>query len=231
MRGVKGARGSNVAERHPAWISRVRARARNSRGAALIEAAILTPIFFTLVFGVMEIGLAMNDYLALSSSVKAGARMASATGNEPKADLYTMLNIARESSAIDRDDIVRIVIYKPQGFGEGPSDTCKSGTPQPGECNVLVADDLRKAEVQVKEETEALAEGRAPDPSKIFYGCKISSPDRHWCPTSRKVTQAGTGPEYVGVWVRVEHKWVTKMFGTAKTMEDQSVIRLEPRVS
>lgn len=32
--------------RHPAWISRVRARARDNRGVALIEAAIFTPVFF-----------------------------------------------------------------------------------------------------------------------------------------------------------------------------------------
>lgn len=224
--------------RHPAWISRVRARARDNRGVAVIEAAIFTPVFFALIFGVMEIGMAMNSSLALASSVKAGARLASATGNEPRADLYTMLNIARESSAINRGDIVRIVIYKPAGFGDGPSDLCKEGSPQLGECNVYNADDLRKAEVQVKEETDALAATppRSVDSSKVFFGCKKGSPpyqqvliDNSWCPTERKVTMLGTGPEYVGVWMRIEHKWVTKMFGNAKTLESQSIIRLEPR--
>lgn len=225
--------------RHPAWISRVRARTRDSRGAALIEAAIFTPVFFLLVFGVMEIGLAMNDSLAVSSSVKAGARMASATGNEPRADLYTMLNIARESTAINRGDIVRIVIYRPQGFGDGPTESCKAGTPKAwtqgdpsGACNVYTSADLRTAEVQVREETEAAAAGRPVNPAKIWFGCTKpgQSLDRHWCPIDRKVTQKGTGPEYVGVWVRIEHKWVTKIFGNSRTMEDQSVIRLEPRL-
>lgn len=222
--------------RHPAWISRLRARARDNRGVAVIEAAIFTPVFFALIFGVMEIGMAMNDSLALSSSVKAGARLASATGNEKRADLYTMLNIARESSAIDRDDIKRIVIYQPAGFGEGPSDTCKDGNPVSGVCNVYDAEDLRLAEVQVKEETDALAESRAPYLSEISFGCTKGPPsdqetlnDNYWCPKTRKVTQLDDGPEYVGVWMRVEHKWITKMFGTAKTLESQSIIRLEPR--
>lgn len=196
----------------------------------MIEAAIFTPVFFALIFGVMEIGLAMNDSLAVSSSVKAGARLASASGNDTRADLYTMLNIARESSAIDRDDIVRIVIYKPSGFGEGPNDDCKGGTSQKDVCNAYDADDLRKAEEQVAEETAAAAVPRPVDPSKVWYGCIDStSLDWDYCPTDRKVTQGGSGPEYVGVWMRIEHKWVTKMFGNAKTLEAQSIVRLEPR--
>lgn len=217
--------------RHPAWISRVRARAQDNRGVALIEAAIFTPVFFALIFGVMEIGLAMNDSLAVSSTVKAGARMASASGNDQKADLYTVLNIARESAAIDRPTIQQIVIYKPAGFGDGPTPECKSGIPQAGVCNVYDYDDLRVAEVQVKEETRALAAGETPDASKMVFGCKPTSPDRHWCPTDRKVTQPIGGPDYVGVYMRVDHEWVTKLFGSVKTLENQSIIRLEPRSS
>ncbi len=230
-RTVERKRGTGTEIRHPAWISRVRARARDNRGVALIEAAIFTPVFFVLIFGVMEIGLAMNDSLALSSSVKAGARMASASGNDQKADLYTVLNIARESSAISRPTIQQIVIYKPGAFGEEPTDGCKNGTPQPGICNVYDYDDLRVAEVQVKEETRALAAGETPDASKMIFGCKPTSPDRYWCPTDRRVTQPTPGPDYVGVYMRVEHKWVTKLFGSVKTLENQSIIRLEPRSS
>ena len=233
--------------RHPAWISRVRARARDNRGVAMIEAAIFTPVFFAMIFGIMEIGLAMNDSLALANSVKAGSRMASATGNEPKADLYTLLNIARESGAIKRGDIKRIVIYRPKKFGDPPSDQCKAGVPQAWKkgdplgadaCNVYYAQDLKNAEIQVTAETAALANGTSVDKSDIFFGCKKGAPpnqdllvDNAWCPTERKVTQPLGGPDYVGVWMRIEHRWVTKMFGNARTFEEQSIIRLEPRSS
>lgn len=224
--------------RHPAWISRVRARARDNRGVALIEAAIFAPVFFALIFGVMEIGLAMNDSLAVSSSVKAGARMASASGNDKKADLYTVLNIARESAAIGRDDVDLVVIYKPATFGKGPSDSCKAGNPQPGVCNVYTAADLRNAEIQVKEETDAVAGSRAIDPTKVFFGCEKGTPphtqtlkDNYWCPLDRTVKLTGLGPDFVGVYMRVDHKWVTKMFGNSTKLESQSIIRLEPRSS
>ncbi|MBX3314791.1 MAG: pilus assembly protein [Actinobacteria bacterium] len=198
-------------------------------GVAIVEATFVFIIFFTLVVAVFEGGLYMKDDLAVSSSVRAGARAASAVANENRADLYTIVNLSREATALSRNDIVRIVIYKPSGFGEAPSATCKAGTPVTGVCNVYTAANMTQAEVQVKEEAAALAEGRAPDPSKIVFGCLVDSPDRYWCPDDRKVSQTGTGPDYVGVWMRVEHKWVTKIFGNAKTIEDHSVVRIEPR--
>ena len=62
------------------------------------------------------------------------------------------------------------------------------------------------------------------------FGCLTTqSLYRYWCPTVRNVTLSGTGSDYVGVWMKIEHPWLTKMFGTTKTLTDSSVIRLEPR--
>lgn len=198
---------------------------------AILEAAFVTPVFFILIFGIMEVGLAMNDSLALASSVRAGSRVASASGNDLRADMYVVLKVARESAALNRNNIDYIVVYKPGSFGQEPSTLCKGGAPQP-DCNVYRGVDMVAAEVQVTEETAALAESRPVDQSKVTYGCtKPNSPDRHWCPTSRKVTQQTTGPDYVGVWMKVQHPWVTKMFGNSVSLTDSSVIRLEPRQS
>lgn len=188
----------------------------------------MTPVFFILIFGILEMGLAMNDSLAVASSVRAGSRLASTAGNDVKADLYTVLGTGREASAIRRSSIVRVVVYKPSGFGQGPSATCKAGTPVTGVCNVYLPADFTKAAVQVQEETDALAQNRAVDPAKISFGCKATSPDRYWCPNTRKVTRTGTGPEYVGVWMEMNHALVSGV-GTY-TIRDQSVIRLEPRI-
>jgi hypothetical protein len=205
------------------------ARVVRQAGATIMEAAVVSLAFFVLVLGVIEIGLAMNDSLALASSVRAGARAASVQGNDVKADLFTMNNIAKESSALKPSDIVRIVVYKPTGFGQKPTTECMNGTPVADVCNVYTGADLAVARAQVIEEAAAAAQNRSPDPTKIIFGCKTSSPDRFWCPDTRKVSITGAGPDYVGVWIRIEHKWVTQFFGSAKTLEDQSVIRLEPR--
>lgn len=199
---------------------------------AIVEAAFVTPVFFILIFGILEVGLAMNDYLALSSTVRAGSRAASASGNDHKSDLYVILGMSRESSAINRNQIKDIVIYRSDTFGEGLPPACfnndeDEAVPVAGECNVYSQAHFALAEIQVAEETEARAENRAVDPSKITFGCGVTAPDRFWCPTDRKVTLSAPGPEYVGVWMRIDHPTVTGV-GT-QTFTDSSVIRLEPR--
>lgn len=179
-----------------------------SRGAALIEAAFITPVFMMMVLGIMEVGLAMNDDLALAHTVRAGTRVASASGNDVYADYGIIQAIARESSALPRSQIKYIVVYKANGYGSEPSDSCKAGTAS-STCNVYT--------------TAAFSV------PKSRWGCKAAeSLDRYWCPSTRIVARA-QGPDYVGVWMKVEHHWVTNMFGTVATLTDQSVIRMEPR--
>ena len=181
-----------------------------SRGAVLVEAAFITPLFFLLVLGIIEFSLAMNDDLALAHSVRAGSRVASASGNDVYADYGILQAIKRESAALGEDKIERIVVYEATGPGEGPTDTCKGGTPS-SICNVYDAADLTL--------------------DKDKFGCReVEELDKYWCPTDRKVSLAAGGTDYVGVWMQVRHPYVTRMFGRAVTLTDQSVIRLEPRV-
>lgn len=236
--------------RHPAWISRWRARARQSKGIALLEAAFATPIFMMLVLGVAEGGLFMKDYLAVANAARAGARSASAAGADAEADLYTLLDVVKEISGIPQSQIDYIVIYKATGFGAGPTDDsgpgtgCLSGVPVTGKCNVYRPADFAKAradadERAAQETAEEAGTPRTLDESKLWFGCRTTGPnankslDRYWCPKDRKVARSDNnrqGPDYVGVWIKARHSWVTKMFGSNKTITDQSVIQIEPRV-
>ena len=47
---------------------------RNRRGAALVEFAIVAILLFTLVFGMIDFGLALHDYLALNQVAREAAR-------------------------------------------------------------------------------------------------------------------------------------------------------------
>lgn len=185
-----------------------------SRGAALIEAAFVTPVFMLLVLGVMEIGLVMNDDLALAHTVRAGTRVASASGNDIYADYGIIKAVVRESSALPREQIKLIVVYRATRYGEEPSASCKAGMSQTlsssgTACNVYTPASF--------------------DIPKSRWGClDAESLDRYWCPDDRVVARTA-GPDYVGVWMKVEHEWITKMFGSVATLTDQSVIRLEPR--
>jgi hypothetical protein len=181
-----------------------------SFGAAIVEAAFITPVFMLMVLGIMEVGLAMNDDLALAHVVRAGTRVASASGNDLYADYGIIQAVEQESSALPRDRIELIVIYKATRYGEEPSAACKAGTSQPSVCNVYTPTAFNTV--------------------KSRWGCQTAEAlDKYWCPTTRVVSRTA-GPDYVGVWLKIEHQWVTGMFGDTVQLTDQSVIRLEPRV-
>jgi len=233
-------------DRHHPWIHRIRAKARSNRGVAIVEAAFITPVFFALILGIMEGGLYMKDYLSLSNAVRAGARSASAAGADGEADLYTIFDISNEAAALGGNQIQYIVIYKASGPGAGPEDasgSCRGGTSVTNVCNVYYPADIAKAIAQVKElsaQAAAVAAGqtRTLNSDKIWFGCLTTgphanaSPDRYWCPGTRADARSSnnrSGPDYVGVWMKVNHGWVTKMFGNISTMTDQSVVQIEPR--
>lgn len=190
-----------------------RARRRDDRGAVIVEAAVIAPIFFLLLFAILEFGIAMRSYLALSNAVRDGAREAAVEANEGDAD-YNAVNLISSAGAVIPDgNIDRIVVYHADGPDGEPSAGCKAGTPSAvhgQECNVYGAGDF----------------GR----DIADFGCDplVPSPDRFWCPADREVSRAGP-PDWVGVWIQIQHPWVTGLFGSDLTMTDNMVMRIEPR--
>jgi hypothetical protein len=165
-----------------------------------------------LVLGIAEIGLAMNDYLAVSNAVRSGSREASTTGADTYSDWFVLKAVQKDASALSPSKITRIVIYKATGFGQAPTSACQAGTATSGVCNVYSASDMTRP--------------------KTDFGCLTSKNlDRYWCPTSRKITLTGSGSDYIGVWMQYQHPWLTKMFGSTKTLADGAITRLEPRTS
>ena len=51
-----------------------RPRGRGERGAVAVEAALVTPILFLLVLGIIEMSLYMRDTISVTSSVRTGGR-------------------------------------------------------------------------------------------------------------------------------------------------------------
>jgi len=50
-------------------------RVRGERGAAVVEFAIIGPILFLLIFGLIDFGLIFNDFLAVRNGAQNGARL------------------------------------------------------------------------------------------------------------------------------------------------------------
>lgn len=58
-------------------------RARSDRGAALVEMAIMTPLLFLLIFGVIEFGWGFAQYLDVRHGTREGARLAAVNFADP----------------------------------------------------------------------------------------------------------------------------------------------------
>lgn len=198
-------------------ISRLRARRRRGeRGAALVEAAFITPVFALLIFGMLEFGLTFRDYLTVANVSRDGARAASAYGDSLYAD-YNIIQVARQSSKGFRpNEIQRLVIFDAGSVSGNifdtthPANACLTSTTGIADvCNVYDSVDL------------ALA--------KSFFGCKSTENlDRYWCPNTREVRASGP-PDYIGVYVEARHDFITGLFGPGMDLTDVLVMRIEPQ--
>lgn len=198
-------------------ISRIRRRRRHGdRGAALVEAAYITPVFALLIFGMLEFGLTFRDYLTVANVSRDSARAASAYGDSLYAD-YNIIQVARQSSKGFRpNEIQRLVVFNAGSVSGNildpghPAHACLTAAQGIADvCNVYDAPDI------------ALA--------KSYFGCQSTQDlDRFWCPNTRETSASGP-PDYVGVYVRARHDFITGLFGPGMDLTDTLVMRIEPQ--
>jgi len=56
---------------------------KKDSGASAIEFAIILPVLVMLIFGIVEFGIAFNNYLAITHAAREGARIAAVDLNNP----------------------------------------------------------------------------------------------------------------------------------------------------
>ena len=150
-------------------------RLAGDEGAALVEAAFITPVFLLLLFGVIEFGGAFRDYLTVSNAVDRGARQESIQGRPP-GRLGDPQSIKKAAGAFPLGDINYVVVWK----AKGPKDTCRpharrpagpwgpcSAAPSPGSCNRFTRPDVKSST----------------GPS---WTCFEPDPIQYWCPDAQR---------------------------------------------
>ena len=217
--------------------SRARRRAGGDRGAVVVEAAIVLPLLFMIVFGVLEIGSALKSYSGAANAVRAGGRMAT------------------EAAGIPDGEIEYIVIWHASSTGEQPPPGCRptalsspnstssgvtdGGNDAIGACNVY----HRPADPGGAFD---MATGEAAQVPNYYFGCTgptdplwSNKVDCLWPSKNRKTTITPRGeappagqtgqPDYVGVYIRAQHGYVTGVLGDDLTITDGSIYLLEPQ--
>lgn len=153
-----------------------------------------------------------RDYLTVANTTRSGARVASAAGKSSTADYLILQSVKSAVAALPTSSIDKIVVFRSNTTGT-MNPTCKTAfvnnTSSVLGCNVYTAADMNLTQA-------ALAS---------------SGKSAHWLPTTRVDSQSGTGSDYIGVWIKVNHPMVTKMFGSAFTLTDQTIMRIEPTIT
>ena len=185
-------------------------RRPGERGSVIVESALILPIFFLVIFGTLEFGLAFRTYLTLDNATRDAARFEATLGNAADADFQTVSQVVNDIANMHAGTLQKIIVFKGTGprstTASGSLSTCRSGSVV-GLCNTYV--------------------GSALTMSSTNFGCGAASPDRYWCPANRKVNLSDP-PDYVGVYVETLHAGVTGAFGRTRMFEDEVVMRIEP---
>jgi len=77
---------------------------KNEKGASAVEFALILPLLIMLVFGIVQFGIAFNNYITITHAAREGARIAAVDLNNP--DLKNIIIERAFPVQITEDDIV-----------------------------------------------------------------------------------------------------------------------------
>ena len=77
---------------------------KNEQGQSMVEFAIVLPLLVVLLFGIIQFGIAFNNYLALTDAVRAGGRKAAVS--RESGDPAGAATAAVRSAAADLDQSI-----------------------------------------------------------------------------------------------------------------------------
>ena len=196
---------------------------RRERGAALVEAAFVTPVFFALIFGILEVGLLFRNSLTTNNAAVQGARAASVHGNASDADYLVIRSVEHGLKAMELQNLEVLVVFRADGPDSTVPTACLTASqtynpsnPTAPACNRYEAADFFK---EIEDPITGVATGN--------FGCGGSSVDRFWCPDDRE-SSLSAGTDYVGIYIETKHHFITGFFQDGRSLTETKIIRLEP---
>jgi hypothetical protein len=180
--------------------ARTRCGRRGERGAVVIEFAIILPLLITITFGIVEYSDAFHDSAITSDAARAGGRVGSALATTPGYTTSIVDAVNAALSTLPADSPQELWIYKANANGYPGAGTDFSSC----------------ASSCIKYVWNAA--------TKSF---NTGAPQGGGWPASSH--QVCTQPfDELGVYVKINHKFVTGLFGASVTLTDHSVFRFEP---
>lgn len=205
-----------------------RRRGRGDSGVTAVEFAIAVPILLVLIIGMLEFAFVMRDYLSVSSSARVGVRVAAtgaSAGQNPcpggafdcsAADVPRLAQLAadaiqQDGTGMPQDYIKYILVYKANDKGF-PGSSGNTTMPSFDGCQAAGMN--------------CIAFRWAPSINRfVRVGGSWDSSTIYACPpTSSNVD----GPDSVGVFMRAEHPYLSRLFGSSLSITNRAVMQFEP---
>ena len=101
---------------------------RAERGQALVEFALVLPLFALLLFAIIQFGIAFNHYLSVTDAVRAGARQAAVSRFTASPTNATVDAVRRASPDLDQGALA-ITVDAPAGWTRGADVTVSASYP------------------------------------------------------------------------------------------------------
>ena len=196
-----------------------RSRKRGERGAVAVEAALVTPILFMFVLGIIEMSLLMRDTVSTTSAVRVGGRVASVSAgagpgtcaasaspppcspaNTPALAQAAADAIQRAGSAMPKDRIEYLLVYRANSGGY-PMPSGNTSLTCSTDCVRYVWDAGLK---------------------KFRYASGT------WVSTTINACVNHSNRDAVGVAMVANHPWVTGLFGDGMQLTERTVMNFEP---
>lgn len=111
-------------------LSNIRRKAREDRGAALVEFAVVAPLLLTLLLGMVEAGWAFNNQLDTTHAAREAGRLAA-------------VNAAPAGAGTQGENIIAEVCSRIDAPGDVEITLTRSGSQIGGELTVLVEHDYQ----------------------------------------------------------------------------------------
>ena len=179
----------------------VRSLRRREDGAAAVEFALVLPILVLLVFGIIEFGMTFRDTLTIASTTRSGARTASALSRDPQFNTATVAAVTQAVGSLPSTSIQQLWIYKADPNGSGLPVGQSGFSSGCSSCSIWNWNSTTN--------------------QFVLSGTSV------WDPATQDAC-AGTS-DSVGIYLKVNHQFVTQLFGATVTLTDHTVMRLEPK--
>lgn len=172
----------------------------SERGAVLVEAAIIMPLVLLITFGMIEFSSAFQSSSAATASARTAARTASAEALLPTYATDAAVAAATALQTVPSDEPVEMWVYRAN----------TAGYPESGGFTTCSTHCIKYT---------WNASSRSFDTAHPSGG--------GWAASTQNACNTNNW-DSVGVYVKLHHRFLTKLFGASIDLADHAVFRLEP---